>query len=213
MRLVVPDRIQSLLPEGKVKMRATNYMTKLAVLTVALSSAITHLVFGDQKIDAGTWQAAEKFDPATLSNTLSNHIGKTIAVQFNFRGKDIHHIKPNWYEGSLWQPDANARKGFSAVRVIFAKKDFERVQDGHLGLYLTPAPDGLRPGRARCRKQFLLRAPVWQKSRCRFYRKRECNMVKKLLLIGLTLSLASTARMAWGVEKLDAITWHGCAEL
>ena len=34
-------------------------------------------------------------------------------------------------------------------------------------------------------------------------------MVKKLLLIGLTLFLAATARMAWGVEKLDAITWHG----
>ena len=34
-------------------------------------------------------------------------------------------------------------------------------------------------------------------------------MVRKLLLIGLTLSLVGTARMAWGVEKLDAITWHG----
>ena len=106
-------------------MRATNHMTKLAVLTVALSGAITHLVFGDQKINARTWQVAEKFDPATLSNTLSNQIGKTIAVQFNFRGKNIHHIKPNWYEGSLWQPDANARKGFSFVRVIVAKKDLE----------------------------------------------------------------------------------------
>ncbi len=100
-------------------------MMKIAVLTVALSCAITHLVLSDQKIDTRAWQAVEKSDPITLSKTLSNQIGKTIAVQFNFRGKDIHHIKPNWYEGSLWQPDANARKGFSAVRVIFAKKDLE----------------------------------------------------------------------------------------
>ena len=34
-------------------------------------------------------------------------------------------------------------------------------------------------------------------------------MVRKLLLIGLTLALAGMARVAWGVEKLDAITWHG----
>ena len=100
-------------------------MTKIAVSTVALSCAITHLVFGDQKIDARGWQAVEKFDPINLSKTLSNQIGKTIAVQFNFRGKDIHRIKPNWYEGSLWQPDPNARKGFSFVRVIVAKKDLE----------------------------------------------------------------------------------------
>lgn len=81
--------------------------------------------FCQQKIDARTWQAAEKFDPTVLSKTLSDHIGKTIGVQFNFRGKNIHHIKPNWYEGSLWLPDANARKGFSAVRVIVAKKDLQ----------------------------------------------------------------------------------------
>ena len=100
-------------------------MRKIAILIVAFSWAVSHLGFSDQKIDAQTWQAAEKFDATVLSKTPSDHIGKTIAVQFNFRGKDIHHIKPNWYEGSLWQPDVNARKGFSALRVIVAKEDLE----------------------------------------------------------------------------------------
>jgi hypothetical protein len=100
-------------------------MRKLVVLTAALNCAVAHLVFSDQKIDAPTWQAVEKFDPVALSKTLSDQIGKTIALEFNFRGKDIHHIKPNWYEGSLWQPDTNSRKGFSAVRIIVAKKDLE----------------------------------------------------------------------------------------
>ena len=84
--------------------------------------------FCDQTIDAKTWQSVEKFDPIALSKTLGNHVGKMVAVQFNFRGKDMHHIKPNWYEGSLWQPDAKARKGFTAVRVMLAKKDSPAFQ-------------------------------------------------------------------------------------
>jgi len=114
-------------------------MRKIAILTVALSCAVSHLIFSDQKIDARAWQVVEKFDPASLSNTLSNQIGKTIAVRFNFRGKSIHHIKPNWYEGSLWQPDPNARKGFSSVRVTVAKKD--------LDAFKTIPADSTSPGR------------------------------------------------------------------
>ena len=32
-------------------------------------------------------------------------------------------MKPSWYEASLWQPDPNAKKGFSGLRVMVAKKD------------------------------------------------------------------------------------------
>ena len=48
-----------------------------------------------------------------------------VAVKFNFRGKDIHHLKPNWYESSIWQPDPKGKKGFTDVRVMVAKKDLE----------------------------------------------------------------------------------------
>lgn len=46
-----------------------------------------------------------------------------VAVKFTFRGKDIYHMKPNWFEGSLWQVDPKERKGFSRVRVQVAKAD------------------------------------------------------------------------------------------
>jgi hypothetical protein len=49
------------------------------------------------------------YDVVTLSRDLDGHMGELIAVQCNFRGKDIHHLKPNWYEGSIWKPDPEKR--------------------------------------------------------------------------------------------------------
>ena len=82
-----------------------------------------HSAFCDLKIDAPKWRLMEKFNPPTLSKILGDHAGKLIGVQFNFRGKDIRHIKPNWYAGSVWQRDPKAQKGFSNVRIMVAKND------------------------------------------------------------------------------------------
>lgn len=100
-------------------------MTKVVVLSAMFLCAVAQLAFCDSKIDAKTWQAMEKFEPTTLSETLGDHIGQFIAVQFNFRGKDVRHIKPNWYQGSVWQKNSKVKKGFSNVRVLFAKNDVE----------------------------------------------------------------------------------------
>ena len=98
-------------------------MKKILGLGVILVCFCARPVFCDLKIDAPKWRLMEKFDPPALSKTLGDHVGKLIGVQFNFRGKDIHHIKPNWYEGSIWQRDPKERKGFSNVRIMVAKKD------------------------------------------------------------------------------------------
>jgi hypothetical protein len=103
-------------------------MTKILILSATFTCSLAHCAFSDPAFDAKTWRSVEKFRPAVLSETLGHHIGKLIAVQFNFRGNDIHHIKPNWYEGSLWQPDAQARKGFVAVRVVVAKNDLQAFE-------------------------------------------------------------------------------------
>jgi hypothetical protein len=103
-------------------------MKKLLLFGTVLTLIGVNAVFGDQTIDAATWKSVEKFDPVVLSKTLGDHVGKIIAIEFNFRGKGIHHLKPRWYEGSLWQPDPKARKGFSAVRVMLARKDLNAFQ-------------------------------------------------------------------------------------
>ena len=103
-------------------------MKKIVGLGVALACFVAQSAFCDQKIEAQSWQKIGRFEPATISKTLGEHVGQLVAVQFNFRGKDIHHIKPNWYEGSVWQPDPAAKKRFSNVRVLFAKKDLAAFQ-------------------------------------------------------------------------------------
>ena len=98
-------------------------MKRFLGLGVALACFAAQSAFCDQKIDAASWQKIGKFDPTMLSKTLGDHAGELVAVQFNFRGKDIRHIKPNWYAGSIWQPDPAEKKRFSNVRVLVAKED------------------------------------------------------------------------------------------
>ena len=98
-------------------------MKKSLALVMALACLVVQSAFCDQEIDAKSWQNVGKFNPTILGKTLGDHVGQLVAVQFNFRGKDIRHIKPNWYEASVWQPDAAEKKGFSNVRVLFAKKE------------------------------------------------------------------------------------------
>src|SRR5438874_12231110 len=65
------------------------------------------------------------YDVVTLSKYLDQHMGELIAVKCNFRGKDIHHLTPNWYESSIWQPDPEKRGKFADVRGMIAKKDLD----------------------------------------------------------------------------------------
>jgi hypothetical protein len=68
------------------------------------------------------WKSVETLDVAELKKSMEGRVRKTIGVRFNFRGKDIRHMKPNWYQGSLWQANPNG-KGFVDVQVLVAKKD------------------------------------------------------------------------------------------
>ena len=90
----------------------------IVTLTVSASAAGT-------RIDAKTWKNVQTYDVRTLAPSMAAHSREMVAVKFTFRGKDIHHLKPNWYEGSIWQPDPKGHKGFSDVRVMIAKKDLE----------------------------------------------------------------------------------------
>jgi hypothetical protein len=88
------------------------------LILVAVSSA-----FAAARFDAKTWHKVQSYDVKTLSKNLADHTGQLVEIHFQFRGKDIHHMKPNWYEGSIWQTGGEGKKGFANVRVMVAKKD------------------------------------------------------------------------------------------
>lgn len=77
------------------------------------------------RVDGKTWAKVQTYDVRTLAPQIERHVRELVAVKFNFRGKDIHHLKPNWYESSIWQPDPKGKKGFTDVRVMIAKKDLD----------------------------------------------------------------------------------------
>ncbi len=75
------------------------------------------------RYDANTWRGVQTYDVRTLSKDLASHARQLVAVKFNFRGKDIRHLKPNWYQGSIWQTDPDKKGKFTDVRVMVAKND------------------------------------------------------------------------------------------
>ena len=99
-------------------------MNKFLPLLVALAGSIAIAsVAAETRIAAKNWRTLYTTDVRALSENLKSYTQQLVAVKFNFRGKDIHHLKPNWYSGSIWQRRPEGAKGFANVRVMIAKKD------------------------------------------------------------------------------------------
>ena len=92
-----------------------------SLVVVLLMGALN--AFAGVRYDANTWRGVQTYDVRTLSKDLASHLRQLVAVKFNFRGKDIRHLRPNWYQGSIWQPDPEKKGRFADVRVMVAKAD------------------------------------------------------------------------------------------
>ena len=92
------------------------------ILLLLVTTLIATNVFGKPvRYDAKVWRAVQIYDLATLTKNLDAHTRELVAVKCNFRGKDVHHPKPNWYESSVWQ---NTEPGkFAHISVMVSKPD------------------------------------------------------------------------------------------
>ena len=79
--------------------------------------------FAGQRFDAAAWKTVQTYDVPTLFKQEASLIGKVVAVRFHYRSEKLRHLHVNWYEASIWQHDPNAKKGYSALRVMVAKAD------------------------------------------------------------------------------------------
>jgi hypothetical protein len=100
-------------------------MKKTFLFATILSLACVAGAAPGIRYDAKTWRSVQTFDVQTLSHSMPAHVRQLVAVKFHFRGKDIHHLKPNWYECSIWQTLPGKRGKFADVRVMIAKKDLK----------------------------------------------------------------------------------------
>ena len=81
-----------------------------------------------QQFDAATWKSVQTYDVPTLLKQEASLINRIVAVRFHYRSAKLRHLKPSWYEASIWQHDPKAKKGYSALRVWVAKKDVPAFQ-------------------------------------------------------------------------------------
>src|SRR5437763_14955257 len=101
-------------------------MKRLSRRLLAIFLSNGPITFGATvRYDATTWRAVHTYDLATLSKNLDAHVRELVGVKCNFRGKDIHHMKPNWYESSIWQPISGASGKFAHISVMVAKPDLD----------------------------------------------------------------------------------------
>ncbi len=100
-----------------------NLMVMKSIFVVILSFFVASQALAGQRFEAKAWKTVQEFDLPALSKDLATHVRQLVSVRFQFRGKDIHHLKPNWYESSIWSPDPTKSGKFVNVRVMISKKD------------------------------------------------------------------------------------------
>src|SRR2546430_5624514 len=95
---------------------------KKILLTIVALTLVTGAPAG-QRFDAATWRNVQTYDVPTLLKQEASLLGKIVGVRFHYRSEKLRHLQPNWYEASIWQHDPKAKTGYSALRVMVAKKD------------------------------------------------------------------------------------------
>jgi hypothetical protein len=84
-------------------------------------------IFAGARFDAKSWATLQRFDVRTLSKdrTLEANVGRLVELHFQFRSKEVRHLKPNWYQASVWQAAPEGKRGFVSVPVMIANADLK----------------------------------------------------------------------------------------
>ncbi|HVF71624.1 MAG TPA: hypothetical protein VM940_08445 [Chthoniobacterales bacterium] len=95
---------------------------KTLLIAIAILASVGFASAG-QRIDAAAWKNVQTYDVATVLEKAPSLIGQVVGVRFHYRSPKLRHLLPGWYQAALWQHDPKAKKGYSAFRVMIAKKD------------------------------------------------------------------------------------------
>ena len=96
-------------------------MKKILCLAVVLNLLGATSVLCAERFDATAWRDVQTYDVPTLKKIEESLIGKVVGVRFNYRHAKIRHLKPSWYQGSLWSFTPGEKKRFTYLRVVVPK--------------------------------------------------------------------------------------------
>ena len=100
---------------------------KTVLITISALFCLTTALAG-QRFDAAAWRNVQAYDVPTLLKQEASLIGRVVEIRFHYRSEKLRHVQPSWYEASIWQHDPKAKSGYSALRVMVAKKDIPVFQ-------------------------------------------------------------------------------------
>ena len=99
----------------------------LVLVISGLASAFAGQVkiFAGARFDSKAWATLQRFDVRSLSKdrALDANVRRLVELHFQFRSKELRHLKPNWYQASIWQSAPEERRGFVSVPVMIAAAD------------------------------------------------------------------------------------------
>ena len=77
-------------------------MTKLIPLTCWLAAVLATSSLAADRIPAQAWRHVKTYDMQSLQKVDPLPMRQVVGVQFNFRARNITHLKPNWHYSSIW---------------------------------------------------------------------------------------------------------------
>ena len=76
-----------------------------------------------QRLDAKTWRQVKTYDMRALQKLEPLPMRQIVGVKFNYRHPAIRHLKPNWFQGSIWRYSRGEKDDFDYIQVMVAKAD------------------------------------------------------------------------------------------
>ena len=102
--------------------------TRLALVLIFLTFSGAS---GAERISARAWRRVKTMDMAELKQMEPLPMRMIVGVRFDYRRSTIRHLKPNWFQGSIWRINrVGDRADFDHIPVMVAKEDvpsFERI--------------------------------------------------------------------------------------
>jgi hypothetical protein len=119
-------------------------MKRILLLLLSLLLVTGAVTFAAKPVryEAKVWRTVQTYELPALSKDLEAHTRELVGVKCSFRGNDIRHMKPNWYQSSVWQPIPGESGKFAHIAVMVAKPDVDAFKSiptnsggGELTLY------------------------------------------------------------------------------
>jgi hypothetical protein len=99
----------------------------MTILLLALLAPTT--ASAAERIKTKAWRAVKTYDMQTLQKAEPLPLRQVVGVRFNYRQRDIRHLKPNWYYSSIWSANRSGeRVDLTSVPVMVSKADLAAFQ-------------------------------------------------------------------------------------